>query len=129
MTVVNRPKYTCRYPGCNAITNSNEKGYCPKHRKPDLRTQLNLRRAPGSAEFYGGWSWKKTRAAYKKLNPICEPCKRNGLTVEGHTVHHTTERPELEAAGISPYDFDYLEHVCFKCHQKELQKRRRNIRY
>lgn len=126
MTVIRKPKSVCRSPGCEVIINASEKGYCARHKKPNYRTKLDSRKAPGSAKFYGGHLWKKTRASYKILVPYCEQCKRErGIVKPGHTVHHTIERLDLEAKGESPYDFQYLEHVCFNCHQKELLKRRK----
>lgn len=125
MVAIRRAKGICRHPGCTTIIEAKEKGYCTQHKKPDYRTLLDRGKSVGSSKFYSSSAWQKTRKAYRTGHPFCEPCKRTrGITVAGTIVHHTTERQDLELAGKSPHDFQYLECVCFQCHQRELRARR-----
>lgn len=127
MVAVKRVKGICRAPGCNALVQASEKGYCSRHKRPDYKITMLKNKAPGSAKFYSAAAWQKTRNAFITLHPCCTRCKiEKGITVKGDVVHHTTERVDLIAAGKNPYAFKYLETICFSCHRKELQLRRKD---
>lgn len=120
-------KSICRHVGCNNLVAS--PGYCDKHKRPAGQRFDDLAKAPGSRAFYGGSKWTRTARAYRQLNPLCEEHKRQGLIVKGDLVDHKVERPELEAQGLDPYAFEYLQTLCTSCHNRKLSARQSRWRY
>ena len=119
-----RAKSICRSVGCNALLDS--PGYCEQHKPEETRRFDSLAKAPGSREFYGSHKWTRTARAYRQLNPLCEEHKRGGMIVKGDLVDHKVERPELEAKGLDPYSFDYLQTLCISCHNRKLRERQQH---
>jgi 5-methylcytosine-specific restriction endonuclease McrA len=113
-------KSICRRVGCSNLVD--RPGYCHLH-EADGASRFDLHRAPGSREFYCNHKWTQTALTYRKGQPLCEQCKRTGQIVKGNLVDHKIERPELEAKGLNPYDFVYLQTLCTSCHNKKLRAR------
>jgi len=119
-------KSICRQVGCPALISS--PGYCEQHKKEEGDRFKDLERAPGSREFYGSHKWTKTAKAYRQYSPLCEEHKRRGLVVKGSLVDHKIERPELEALGLNPFDFQFLQTLCTSCHNKKLRERQQKFK-
>lgn len=97
----------------------------PSYRPPTLPRRPNTvarqryenrpeRRA--DRDFYKSREWRDTREVKLGRDPLCEPCKRRGLTVVAKHVHHKLERkthPELA------FDLDNLESCCAPCHNRK----------
>ena len=69
-----------------------------------------------------GYAYRKFRFNYVKNNPLCEICKRKGLTVAGEELDHIIPRykaPELK------WDTANVQHLCTPCH---IEKTRRENR-
>ena len=121
-----RAKSICRQIGCGALIDS--PGYCEQHQHIEAERFKGLHKAPGSRAFYGSSKWTRTARAYRKAYPLCADHQARGLIVKGDLVDHTIERPELEARGLDPYDFKYLQTLCHSCHNKKLRARRSSSR-
>jgi len=117
-----RAKSICRRIGCNALIPS--PGFCSAHKQDEKRRFDTLKKAPGSRAFYQGRKWTRTSVAYRRENPLCAEHKRRGLVVKGDLTDHIIERHELEARGLNPYDFEYLQTLCHACHNKKLRERK-----
>ena len=112
----------CRKIGCPELIDN--PGYCPNHAHIEHNRFSSLNKADGSKAFYGGAKWKKTRAAFRAANPLCAACKRENIVAKGNLVDHIKERNDIIADGGDPYDWQYLETLCFKHHNRKLRERR-----
>ena len=119
---MHRAKSICRQVGCGALIP--RPGYCEQHVAVEANRFEDLRKAPGSREFYGGRKWTRTARAYRQANPLCEDHKRRALIVKGDLVDHKIERGELIANELDPYDWDYLQTLCHSCHNRKLRARK-----
>jgi 5-methylcytosine-specific restriction enzyme A len=64
--------------------------------------------------IYNDWTWFKTRALKKRLQPLCEKClEQNRLTV-ATIVHH---KVSVEEAPHLMYALDNLQSLCRPCHE------------
>ena len=79
--------------------------YATKRRKYKER-QYNANR-PARHEFYSSTQWRRTRDRYRRLNPLCAECQRQGIVTAAELVHHKVEI----ADGGAPLDFDNLESL------------------
>lgn len=73
-----------------------------------------------AAGFYKSQAWKRTRAAYTKVQGgLCEECLANGIITPGEIVHH---RKPLTPLNINDptitLDWSNLQLVCRECHAK-----------
>ena len=64
-------------------------------------------------EIYGTTRWRRLRDYKLDVNPLCEECERNGLTVAADLVHHV--KPISEGGDPFP-EIDGLESLCTPCH-------------
>lgn len=115
-------KSICRQVNCWATIPS--PGYCVQHEDVEANRFKELHKAPGSRAFYGSRKWTRTARAYRQANPLCADHKSRELVVKGDLVDHTTERNELIARGLDPYDWEYLQTLCHSCHNRKLRERR-----
>ena len=80
-------------------------------------------RSPEALAFYGSQRWKKCRAKYLKLHPICERCDKQGIITKADHVHHVVP---LEVGTYNDpmvsLNFENLEALCFNCHNAEHHK-------
>ena len=74
----------CRYPGCPALLAA--PGYCDKHLR-SIRRQQDEHRGSAAARGYDA-RWRKARALYLSLHPLCAACRRHGRTVAASVVDH-----------------------------------------
>ena len=99
----------CKYPGCPNLT---DRTYCPEHSTKVMLNYNRYRRDPESAKRYDG-RWKKIRATYVKLHPLCEDCLKRGEYVPVEEVHHIIP---LSQGGTN--DMGNLISLCQSCHTK-----------
>ncbi len=95
-------------------------GYCIEHEKI-IQSQLSkkynyqynhFKRSPETSKHYGR-QWRKTRAAFLSINPLCEMCKRKGRYTLATEVHH------IKAVVDGGTDeFENLMALCKSCHSK-----------
>ena len=64
-------------------------------------------------EIYTTARWRRLRGHKLDLNPLCEECERNGLTVAADLVHHL--KPVSEGGDPFP-EIAGLESLCTPCH-------------
>ena len=60
-------------------------------------------------------AWNKLSARYRKLNPLCEDCDKEGRTTPCTEVHHIvpiTQDPSLRLV------WSNLVALCHECHDK-----------
>ena len=78
------PKRPCSYPGCPLLTASR---YCEEHQKLTDRQYDKYGRDPASKKRYGR-TWRKVRERFLSAHPLCEECRKRGMTTPAQEVHH-----------------------------------------
>ncbi len=106
-----KAKRPCRYKGCPALTDLSG-GYCAEHEKLIQQQYNRYGRSAESKKRYG-YRWRKIRASFLSINPLCEMCKREGRYINATEVHHI--KP-LADGGTN--DFDNLMPLCKSCHSR-----------
>ena len=104
-----KPKRPCSYPGCGKLTDCR---YCDEHRKIAERQYNRYLRDPDTNKRYGR-AWKKLRARFLLLHPLCEQCKSEGRLTAAEEVHHI-----LPLANGGANDESNLMALCKSCHSK-----------
>ena len=80
---------------------------------------------PELVAFYGTSKWKKCRAKYKSLHPVCERCEAAGIIKRTERIHHKVYlTPQNFRDPDISLNFDNLEALCFDCHQAEHNKKK-----
>ena len=102
-----KPKRPCSYPGCGKLTDCR---YCDEHRKIAERQYNRYLRDPDTNKRYGR-AWKKLRARFLLLHPLCEQCKSEGRLTAAEEVHHI-----LPLANGGTNDEGNLMALCKSCH-------------
>jgi hypothetical protein len=71
--------------------------------------------------FYNQWKWRKTSKAFLKSNPICKcvDCVRDGVLKEANVSDHIRGLKYLLDNNINPYDWNELQPMNDKCHNKK----------
>lgn len=119
-----KAKSICTYIGCSALIDSGSR--CSLHPYEDMRKSLDSKKTPEARKFYSSSKWTKTSKQQRKIEPLCRECKKNGLIVDGKIADHNPDRQVLIDRGLDPFDFKYLQTLCFSCHQKKLRVKRNN---
>ena len=104
-----KPKRPCSYPGCGRLTDGQ---YCDEHRFSIDRQYNRYLRDPDTNKRYGR-AWKKLRARFLLLHPLCEQCKCEGRLTAAEEVHHL-----LPLANGGTNDAGNLMALCKSCHSK-----------
>ena len=102
-----KPKRPCSYPGCGRLTDGQ---YCEEHRLSIDRQYNKYLRNPDTNKRYGR-AWKKLRARFILLHPLCEQCKSEGRLTAAEEVHHI-----LPLANGGTNDEGNLMALCKSCH-------------
>jgi len=103
----------CNQPGCGRLTND-PSGYCEKHRFDKHKQYTKQRRDKVEQSFYRGRKWTEESKAFRAVHPICQICHDKSTKI----AHHVPELPILLARGDDPYDWRFLQGVCYSCHEK-----------
>ena len=104
-----KPKRPCSYPGCGRLTDGQ---YCDEHRFSIDRQYNRYLRDPDTNKRYGR-AWKKLRARFLLLHPLCEQCKCEGRLTAAEEVHHVVP---LTNGGTN--DEGNLMALCKSCHSR-----------
>ena len=104
-----KPKRPCSYPGCGRLTDGQ---YCDEHRFSIDRQYNRYLRDPDTNKRYGR-AWKKLRARFLLLHPLCEQCKCEGRLTAAEEVHHI-----LPLANGGTNDEGNLMALCKSCHSR-----------
>ena len=104
-----KPKKPCAFPGCAKLTHSR---YCDEHVKATANDYNQHHRDPAAKKRYG-YSWKKIRDKYIKVNPLCEICRAYGRFIPADTVHH---KQPLADGGT--HEWKNLQSLCKGCHSR-----------
>lgn len=117
-----RPAKPCAWPGCNALVQG--VSHCPRH-KPlaDERRAEQLKKAhkvynkrrDESDSFYSTERWRKFRAYYLRLHPLCVECERQGRVTAAVILDHIKplkQHPELAL------DWHNVRPLCRACHNR-----------
>ena len=99
----------CRYPGCPALLTT--PGYCDKHLR-STRKQQDERRGSAASRGYGA-RWRKARASYLGLHPLCAECQRHGRAVAASVVDHI--KPHKGNRKLF-WDERNWQALCKRCH-------------
>lgn len=104
-----KPKRPCSYPGCPRLTDGR---YCAEHAKLEAKQYEMYKRDPETRKRYGT-EWRKVRARYLQVHPLCEMCKAEGKLTPTEHIHHKT--PLSEGGTNNP---ENLMALCRVCHAK-----------
>ena len=83
-------------------------------KKNDERPVIQPRN-PEDVAFYKSYKWTKTSLKFRKLNPLCILCDKEGKTKKADVVDHITPIKE----GGEEYNFENLQSLCHKHHNRK----------
>lgn len=76
-----RSPHPCSRPGCPELVIGR---FCEKHTRQDIRQERQeyerYNRDPEMKAFFGSSAWRRTRAYKLSIDPLCEICKRQGIS-------------------------------------------------
>ena len=104
-----KPKRPCSYTGCGKLTDGR---YCDEHEQIIEHQYNRYLRDPDTNKRYGR-AWKKLRARFLLLHPLCEQCKSEGKLTAAEEVHHI-----LPLANGGTNDERNLMTLCKSCHSR-----------
>ena len=104
-----KPKRPCSFPGCGQLTDVR---FCDAHMQIADRQYNQYLRDPDTNKRYGR-AWKKLRARFLLLHPLCERCKSEGRLAAAEEVHHI-----LPLASGGTNNEGNLMALCKSCHSK-----------
>lgn len=117
-----RPAKPCAWPGCNALVRG--VSHCPTHkpladerRAEQLKRnhkQYNKRRDE-SDDFYKTERWRKFRAYYIRLHPLCVECERQGRITVAIILDHIKPYKTHPELGLDWYN---VRPLCRPCHNR-----------
>ena len=110
-----RPKKPCNAPHCPQLVEAGER-YCKEHKTENNRQVKQRRSDAPYSRLYDTAPWKRLRAMKLALDPLCEPCQREGRVTPATVAHH---KEELRDGGALLTELDELESMCWSCHSKE----------
>lgn len=113
-----QPAKPCKFQGCPNLTH---KSYCDEHRNVARKRYEKYERDPDTNKRYGT-AWRKIRARYVKLHPLCEVCQDQGRLTPVEHVHHI-----IELSDGGTHDFENLMSVCKSCHSR-IHRTRMNLK-
>ena len=87
----------------------------PKSKKRSWIKTMPKQFRQHETNFYHTKAWRMTRKFYIKDNPLCEQCKRKGITTAAQMVDHI----KPIRLGGHMYDNSNLSSLCNKCHAKK----------
>ncbi|MEX2642136.1 MAG: HNH endonuclease signature motif containing protein [Acetobacterales bacterium] len=101
----------CATPGCERKTTER---HCPACRK--LKQGQDRRRRGSAAARLYGHAWRKARAAFLWLNPLCSDCAARGETVPATEVDHV--KPH-RGDRLLFWDRRNWQPLCKPCHSRK----------
>lgn len=108
-----RPKTPCNKPGCPALTDGR---YCEAHERDDReQTKERKRQSDKNRPTFRqrGYSheWDKVSRMFKRNNPLCVHCLKDGRTTASREVDHII--PKVQGGTD---EWDNLQALCKPCH-------------
>ena len=110
MALPRKPKRPCSFPGCPNLT---EERYCEEHKKLANRQYDRYSRDKAARKLYASSEWKKIRARFLAVHPLCEQCRKEGRLTKATEVHHILP---LRRGGT--HDESNLMPLCKPCHSR-----------
>lgn len=83
-----------------------------RNRPPWAPTKGAHARKVDMSALYNSTRWRKDRAAYMQLNPICVQCEMNGIMTPASVCDHVT--PVLDGGDV--WDWSNRQALCTTCH-------------
>ena len=68
-----------------------------------------------SNPFYNSRAWRKLSRDFRQCNPLCTVCFKKGIVKRAAVVDHIIPI----RMGGEPLDWDNLQSLCHKCHNKK----------
>ncbi|WP_010662552.1 HNH endonuclease signature motif containing protein [Marinilabilia salmonicolor] len=93
-----------------------------KHKHKDGMTDVS------QAGFYNTSAWKKLRNVFIKTYPLCKDCEKQDRLVPAKYVDHIVPLT-LENFWEYGLDWNNLQSLCAKCHQKKTNRSKTNSKY
>ncbi len=91
-------------------------GYCDAHRALVHRDYGRARRSfDAEVGFYQSANWRRLRANFLRLHPLCRVCARKEQTVPAKVVDHIV--PIKDGGGR--FDTANLQSLCVSCHNRK----------
>ena len=96
-----------------------------KIQRPWLQQRAPFERERHANDFdYNGRKWRNLRKRILEANPLCVACKANGIVRQATVLDHEPQAKELIRTGRDPYDEQYLQPLCGKCHNSKSGRER-----
>ena len=117
-----RPAKPCAWPGCSALVRGvshcvTHKPLADERRAEQLKRahkQYNVRRDESDG-FYSTERWRKFRAYYLRLHPLCVECDRQGLITVAVILDHIKPYKTHPELGL---DWHNVRPLCRRCHNR-----------
>ena len=91
-------------------------GYCDSHRALVHRDYGRMRRSfDKEVGFYQSSNWRRLRANFLRLHPLCRACADRGQTVVAEVVDHVLPIKD----GGARLDTANLQALCVSCHNRK----------
>ncbi|WP_366146335.1 HNH endonuclease signature motif containing protein [Limnohabitans sp.] len=91
-------------------------GYCAAHRSLVHRDYGRARRSfDTEVGFYQSANWRRLRASFLRLHPLCRVCAARELTVAATVVDHVLPIKD----GGARLDAANLQALCVPCHNRK----------
>lgn len=125
-------KYICNKINCGKLLD--KRGYCDKHAyiKDEIARKswaiIKDKQDDKERLFYNNSLWHRRSKEHRAMYPLCEQCKKEKRITAGTLVHHNPDLRTLWEKGLNPYIDDFLETLCFACHNRKLKSIRKNIK-
>ena len=69
-----------------------------------------------------GWDWQQLSVRFRKENPLCSECERQGVATAAEEVHH---KISIADAPWLRLEWSNLMALCVPCHRRIDEARRR----
>ena len=117
--MANRLPKECRRAGCPERT-THASGLCETHRAQQEARHAEQNKQRPSAHRRGyGRRWRKLRARFLRINPLCGKCAEEGLVVPATEVDHIV--PHRGDPALM-WDWSNLQSLCKSCHSRKTAK-------
>lgn len=104
------PCRPCKHPACPGLTRDRD-GYCDRHKGYGQERKKAQRREKKTDPFYGTARWQRFRNWYKRRNPLCEHCLKQGRVTPTYCVDHIIEIKD----GGELLNENNAQSLCRKC--------------
>lgn len=92
--------------------------------RPWIKPTVKHARSVDNSKFYNSRTWRKHRARFLEINPLCIHCERNGVTTPANVVDHILSISQ----GGDKLNDNNLQPLCKKCHEKKSARESAQVR-